>query len=75
MGTAAAAEEAEVDALSLVTEDILLLTIGQKVPADIQIVSILTFIFAVDEASLTGESKKVAGTPYWGDAASAIDDS
>ena len=75
MGTAAAAEEAEVDALSLVTGDILLLTIGQKVPADIPIVSVLTSIFAADEASLTRERDNVAETSYWGDAASAIDDS
>ena len=64
MGTAAAVEEAEVNASSLITGDILLLTIGQKVPADIQIVSISTSTFAVDEASLTGESENIAETSY-----------
>ena len=64
MGTAAAAEEAEVNASSLITGDILLLTIGQQVPAAIQIVSISTSTFAVDEASLTGESENIAETSY-----------
>ena len=64
MGTAAAAEEAEVNASSLITGDILLLTIGQQVPADIQIVSISTSTFVVDEASLTGESENIAETSY-----------
>eukprot|EP00571_Detonula_confervacea_P008690 CAMPEP_0172320496 /NCGR_PEP_ID=MMETSP1058-20130122/40680_1 /TAXON_ID=83371 /ORGANISM="Detonula confervacea, Strain CCMP 353" /LENGTH=1609 /DNA_ID=CAMNT_0013035775 /DNA_START=220 /DNA_END=5050 /DNA_ORIENTATION=- len=69
----AAVEEVEVDASSLVPGDIVMLAVGQKIPADIRLVSVSTSTFSVDEACLTGESDSVGKMPYRGDA--ATDDS
>ena len=66
----AAVEEVEVDSSSLVPGDVVVLAVGQKVPADIRLVSVSTSTFTVDEACLTGESDSVAKTPYRGDASS-----
>ena len=63
----AAVVEEEVDAASLVPGDVVILTVGQKVPADIRLVSVSTSTFTVDEACLTGESDSVAKMPYRGD--------
>eukprot|EP00956_Cyclotella_meneghiniana_P042909 scaffold249350_cov82-Cyclotella_meneghiniana.AAC.1 len=60
-------EEVEVDAATLVPGDIVVLSVGQKIPADIRLISISTSTFTVDEASLTGESDSVQKIPYIGD--------
>lgn len=60
-------QEVEVDASSLVPGDIVILSVGQKVPADIRLFSVSTSTFTVDEASLTGESDSVPKTPYIGE--------
>ena len=60
-------EEIEVDASSLVPGDIVVLSVGQKIPADIRLISVSTSTFTVDEASLTGESDSVPKVPYVGD--------
>ena len=39
---------------------------GQKIPADIRLVSVATSTVTVDEACLTGESVSVAKMPYQG---------
>lgn len=62
----AAVEELEVEASSLVPGDVVIMTVGQKIPADIRLVSVLTSTFTVDEACLTGESDSVAKMPYRG---------
>jgi hypothetical protein len=64
--SAAAAEELEVEASSLVPGDVVIMTVGQKIPADIRLVSVSTSTFTVDEACLTGESDSVAKIPYRG---------
>jgi len=69
----AAVIEEEVDAASLVPGDVVILTVGQKVPADIRLVSVSTSTFTVDEACLTGESDSVAKMPYRGDSSNNID--
>jgi len=69
----AAIKEEEVDAASLVPGDVVILTVGQKVPADIRLVSVSTSTFTVDEACLTGESDSVAKMPYRGDSSNNID--
>ena len=69
----AAVIEEEVDAASLVPGDVVILTVGQKVPADIRLVSVSTSTFTVDEACLTGESDSVAKMPYRGDSSKNID--
>lgn len=69
----AAVEEVEVDASSLVPGDVVMLSVGQKIPADIRLHSVYTSTFTVDEACLTGESDSVAKMPYRGDA--TVDDS
>lgn len=71
--SAAAVEEVEVESSSLVPGDVVILTVGQKIPADIRLVSVLTSTFTVDEACLTGESDSVAKMPFRGE--SSIDDS
>lgn len=63
----ASVEEVEVDAATLVPGDIVVLSVGQKIPADIRLISVSTSTFTVDEASLTGESDSVPKTPYVGD--------
>jgi magnesium-transporting ATPase (P-type) len=60
-------EEVEVDASTLVPGDVVILSVGQKVPADIRLLSVSTSTFTVDEASLTGESDSVPKTPYLGE--------
>ncbi|KAL9183678.1 hypothetical protein ACHAXT_004534 [Thalassiosira profunda] len=70
--SSAAVEDVEVDSSSLVPGDVVILTVGQKIPADIRLISVSTSTFTVDEACLTGESDSVAKTPHRGDA--AIDD-
>lgn len=60
----AAVEEVEVESSTLVPGDVVVLTVGQKIPADIRLVSISTSTFTVDEACLTGESDSVAKEPY-----------
>lgn len=65
---AAAVDEVEVDSRTLVPGDVVVLTVGQKIPADIRLVSVSTSSFTVDEACLTGESDSVAKMPYRGDA-------
>ena len=62
-------DEVEVDSSSLVPGDTVVLSIGEKVPADVRLVSVSTSTFTVDEACLTGESDSVAKTPYKGDPA------
>ena len=69
----AAVVEEEVDAASLVPGDVVILTVGQKVPADIRLVSVSTSTFTVDEACLTGESDSVAKMPYRGDSSKSND--
>jgi magnesium-transporting ATPase (P-type) len=66
-------QEVEVDAATLVPGDIVLLSVGQKIPADIRLLSVSTSSFTVDEASLTGESDSVPKTPYVGDVQIADD--
>lgn len=65
--SSAAVEEVEVESSALVPGDVVILTVGQKIPADIRLVSILTSTFTVDEACLTGESDSVSKEPYRGD--------
>ena len=65
--SAAVVEEVEVESSTLVPGDVVILTVGQKIPADIRLVSISTSTFTVDEACLTGESDSVAKEPYRGD--------
>jgi Ca2+-transporting ATPase len=60
-------DEVELDASSLVPGDIVLLSVGQKIPADIRLISVSTSSFTVDEACLTGESDSVSKMPYKGD--------
>jgi len=60
-------DEVELDASSLVPGDIVLLSVGQKIPADIRLISVSTSSFTVDEACLTGESDSVSKLPYKGD--------
>jgi len=67
-------EEIEVDASTLVPGDVVVLRVGQKVPADIRLVSVSTSTFTVDEACLTGESDSVSKTPYKGDVFSSNDE-
>lgn len=67
----AGVEEIEVDSHSLVPGDVVVLTVGQKIPADIRLVSVSTSSFTVDEACLTGESDSVAKMPYRGDSSNA----
>lgn len=62
-----AVEEVEVESSTLVPGDVVILTVGQKIPADIRLVSISTSTFTVDEACLTGESDSVSKEPYRGD--------
>jgi hypothetical protein len=62
-----AIDEVEVDASSLVPGDVVILTVGQKIPADIRLMSVSTSTFTVDEACLTGESDSVPKIPYKGD--------
>ena len=62
-----AMEEVEVDASSLVPGDIVVLSVGQKIPADVRLISVSTSTFTVDEACLTGESDSVPKIPYKGD--------
>ncbi len=64
----ASVDEVEVDSRTLVPGDVVVLTVGQKIPADIRLVSVSTSSFTVDEACLTGESDSVAKVPYRGDA-------
>ncbi|EED93720.1 calcium transporting ATPase [Thalassiosira pseudonana CCMP1335] len=64
---ASAIDEVEVDASSLVPGDVVILTVGQKIPADIRLMSVSTSTFTVDEACLTGESDSVPKIPYKGD--------
>ncbi|KAL3758588.1 hypothetical protein ACHAWU_008342 [Discostella pseudostelligera] len=64
----ASADEVEVDSRTLVPGDVAVLTVGQKIPADIRLISVSTSSFTVDEACLTGESDSVAKIPYRGDA-------
>jgi magnesium-transporting ATPase (P-type) len=64
---AAVVEEVEVESSTLVPGDVVILTVGQKIPADIRLVSISTSTFTVDEACLTGESDSVTKEPYRGD--------
>ena len=71
--SSAAVEEVEVESSSLVPGDVVILTVGQKIPADIRLVSVSTSTFTVDEACLTGESDSVAKMPFRGE--SSIDDS
>jgi hypothetical protein len=59
-------DEVEVDSRTLVPGDVVVLTVGQKIPADIRLVSVSTSSFTVDEACLTGESDSVPKVPYWG---------
>lgn len=67
----AAVEEVEVESSSLVPGDVVVLSVGQKIPADIRLVSVSTSTFTVDEACLTGESDSVMKMPYKGDSSSA----
>lgn len=60
-------DEVEVDASSLVPGDVVVLSVGQKIPADIRLVSVSTSTFTVDEACLTGESDSVSKMPYKGE--------
>mmetsp|Transcript_32367 Transcript_32367/g.65866 ORF Transcript_32367/g.65866 Transcript_32367/m.65866 type:complete len:1853 (+) Transcript_32367:339-5897(+) len=60
-------DEVELDASSLVPGDVVRLSVGQKIPADIRLVSVSTSSFTVDEACLTGESDSVNKIPYKGD--------
>eukprot|EP00804_Cyclotella_cryptica_P006798 CCRYP_010940-RA/>CCRYP_010940-RA protein AED:0.06 eAED:0.06 QI:120/1/1/1/1/1/10/866/1228 len=60
-------DEIEVDASSLVPGDIVVLSVGQKIPADIRLISVSTSTFTVDEACLTGESDSVSKIPYKGE--------
>ena len=60
-------EEMELDAANLVPGDIVVLSVGQKIPADIRLLSVSTSTFTVDEASLTGESDSVPKSPYVGE--------
>ena len=62
-------DEVEVDSSTLVPGDTVVLSIGEKIPADVRLVSVSTSTFTVDEACLTGESDSVAKTPYRGDPA------
>jgi magnesium-transporting ATPase (P-type) len=71
--SAAVVEEVEVESSTLVPGDVVILTVGQKIPADIRLVSISTSTFTVDEACLTGESDSVTKEPYRGDDDSSID--
>lgn len=68
----AAVKEVEVEASSLVPGDVVVLAVGQKIPADIRLISIATSTFTVDEASLTGESDSVPKMPYRGDASTSL---
>nr|QAU36233.1 chloroplast fatty acid transporter [Skeletonema marinoi] len=60
-------DEVELDASSLVPGDVVRLSVGQKIPADIRLVSVSTSSFTVDEACLTGESDSVNKIPFKGD--------
>ena len=60
-------EEVEVDASSLVPGDVVLLTVGPKIPADVRLVSVATSTVTVDEVCLTGESDSVTKMPYRGE--------
>ena len=60
-------DEIELDSSSLVPGDVVRLSVGQKIPADIRLVSVSTSSFTVDEACLTGESDSVTKIPYKGD--------
>ncbi|WP_243670406.1 hypothetical protein [Methanoculleus chikugoensis] len=54
-------ERREIDAAALVRGDLVLLDMGERVPADIYIVEATSL--QVDEAPLTGESSPVDKTP------------
>ena len=67
-----AVEEVEVESSTLVPGDVVVLSVGQKIPADIRLVSISTSTFTVDEACLTGESDSVSKEPYRGDSSTHV---
>lgn len=55
--------QAGVDASELVPGDILEIRVGDKIPADVRLVQLLTSSMQIDEGSLTGESVTVPKIP------------
>ena len=53
-----------IPARELVQGDIVEVTVGDKAPADIRILQLLTPSFKIDQAHLTGESQPVSKYPY-----------